>query len=302
MVKKRLKKIIIWCGLFAALVFGVISFISYSVVKRFIFRRIHKEAWLVQTNRFKELLCENDGAKAVTFSSSDGMCLKGLLLLRPQAQRNLLMCHGYSRTKERLYNLIQLFPDDNILIFDYRAHGESQGDYTTIGFYEKNDVAAAYKFLETHEQTKPLPIFGVGVSMGAVSLLGAAAEGVSFKGLVIDSAFKKLDEQLAKMFPAKTGLPLNPFMTFCGTIFEYLCSCSMHDVDALRWIQNIKIPIFIIHSNHDSLADVAVAHELYTAVTGQKKLWIVDDAHHAGIFKKYPKDYCEQVSLFFNSI
>lgn len=297
-----IKKIVIWITLLASIAFAIITYISYSIVKKFIFRRIHKQEWLVQTTRFKELLCQQHGAQPISFSSLDGTPLVGLLFLRSQAQRNLLLCHGYSRSKERLFNLIKLFPEDNILIFDYRAHGESQGDYTTIGFYEKDDVLAAYKFLEVHEQTKNLPIFGVGVSMGAVSLLGAAAHGASFKGLVIDSAFKKLDEQLAKMFPEKTGLPLQPFMTFCSTIFEYLCSCSMKDVNALAWIQKIKAPIFIIHSNHDRLADVSAAHELYAGISGQKKLWIVDHAHHAGIYKKYPQDYFEQVSQFFKSL
>lgn len=50
------------------------------------------------------------------------------------------------------------------------------------------------------------------------------------------------------------------------------------------------------------MADVSAAHELYATIAGQKKLWIVDEAHHAGIYKKYPKDYCEQVSQFFKSI
>ena len=163
-------------------------------------------------------------------------------------------------------------------------------------------MQAAFNVLKLHEQTQHLPIFGIGVSMGAVSLLGCAAQGTAFKGIVVDSPFKQLEEQVARIFPAKTGLPLMPFMTFCHSIFEYLCQCSMHDVDALRWAKNLKVPIFIIHSNHDTMAHVEAAHQLYAAVPGHKKLWIVDNAIHARIYKLYPQDYVQKVNLFFNSI
>lgn len=302
MIRIRLKKAMVFLSLIFLVAMVAISAISYYVVKKFIFRRIHKQEWLQRNGEFNTLLCKEHGGQPVAFKASDGMALAGLLFLRPQAQRNFLMCHGYSRSKERLYNLVKLFPNDNILIFDYRAHGESQGDFTTIGYYEKDDVVAAFNLLNNHETAKSLPIFGIGVSMGAVSLLGAASQGLPFKGLVIDSAFKSLDLQLAKMFPEKTGLPLTPFMSFCQTIFEYLCQCSMQEVNAHAWAETLTAPILIIHSNQDRLADVAAAHELYAKVPGHKKLWIVDDAHHAGIFKLYPDDYLQQVTSFLDSI
>ncbi len=302
MVKVKLRKVIIAFVLSCMIALAAISWISYLIVKKFIFRRIHKQEWLVRNGEFNTLLCKEQGGQPITFKASDGMHLAGLLFIRPQAKRNFLMCHGYSRSKERLYNLVKLFPNDNILIFDYRAHGESQGDFTTIGFYEMNDVIAAFNFLHTHEKANMLPIFGIGISMGAVSLLGAASQGTPFKGIVIDSAFKSLDLQLAKMFPEKTGLPLMPFMTFCQTIFEYLCQCSMEEVNAHAWADQLTTPIFIIHSNHDMLADVAAAHELYAKVSCHKKLWVVDGAHHAGIFKIYPDDYVQQVTAFFETI
>ncbi len=302
MIKYGFKRIII-ALIFTLLVsFSLIFYISYSVVKQFIYRRIHKEAWIIQTQKFNELLRSEHGGQPISFTAKDGINLAGLLFLRPQAQRNLLLCHGYSRGKERLFNLIRLFPDDNILIFDYRAHGESQGHYTTIGFYEKDDVLAAFNYLKTHEKTRQLPIFGIGVSMGAVSLLAAAAEQNEFKGIVVDSAFKQLDEQIAKIFPEKTGLPLMPFIHVCNSIFSYMCSCRMSDVNSIACGQRLKTPIFIIHSNHDAMADVAAAHALHDAVSGHKKLWIVDHAIHARIYKKYPQEYIKRVSEFFNSI
>lgn len=302
MIKYGLRRIIISLIFLFLISFSFVFYVSYSVVKRFIFRRIHKEAWLAQTQKFNEQLRLQHGAQPISFQSKDGIHLAGLLFTRPQAQRNLLLCHGYSRSKERLFNLIHLFPDDNILIFDYRGHGESQGDYTTIGFYEKNDVLAAFNYLKTAEQTKELPIFGIGVSMGAVSLLAAAAEHNEFKGIVVDSVFKQLDEQVAKMFPEKTGLPLVPFINVCNSIFNYICNCRMSDVNSISCAQRLKTPIFIIHSNHDSMADVAAAHALYNAISGPKKLWIVDNAIHARIYKKYPEDYIKHVSEFFNAI
>lgn len=302
MAIKRLKKVAL-VFLFLILLGGsLVVVFSYSIVKKFIFRRIHKQEWLKQNDLFNERLRQEYGGQLVTFDAVDGSKLAGLIFIRPQAQRNILLCHGYSRTKERLYYLVKLFPDDNILIFDYRAHGQSSGDFTTIGFYEKNDVLAAYKFFQSYENEKNLPIFGIGVSMGAVSLLGAAVSGADFKGIVVDSAFKQLDEQICSVFYRKTGLPAFPFMNVCQIIFEYMCNCSMHEVNAVQLAKNIKIPILIIHSNHDNFAHVAAAHAIYDAVQGRKKLWLVDDAVHGRVFKRYPEDYVREVVSFFDAI
>lgn len=302
MSKKSLRKIITVFFILLSLSCGLLFFISYSIVKKFIFRHQHTKQWIEQTKDHRTRLYQL-GAMPVTFKAADGVALSGLLFVRPEATRTILMCHGYSRNKERLLHLIELFADDNIFIFDYRAHGESGGEYTTIGFYEKDDVIAAYKFLENNPHTQHLAVFGIGLSMGGVSLLGAAAQGIPFKAVVIDSAFTTLDEQIAYVFPQKTGLPRIPFMPLCRIIFEFLCRCSMHEVNPVQWAQKVTCPVLIIHSYDDDFVAVGAAYKIYNHLASKhKQLWIVEHALHAKAFKHYPLEYAKKVSAFFDGV
>ena len=279
-----------------------LGLISFFIVKRFTSRRVHDTAWHVKVGLFRQALCKHHNGVPISFTTQDNVQLSGILFVRENARYNLLVCHGYSRHKEDVRRLVKLCPDQNVLFFDYRAHGQSAGSTTTIGAYEIRDVMAAYSLLQTHEKTKELPIVGIGFSMGAATLLGAAAQGTSFKGLIIDSVFKRLDEQIAKMFSDKTGLPAMPFAPLCRTVYSYLFSQQMSDVNPYEWIQKIHTPMLLIHAKNDSLADSEIAHELFAVKPGVKKLWIVDEAPHASIFKHYPQEYAHELKTFLSSL
>jgi pimeloyl-ACP methyl ester carboxylesterase len=296
---KKVIKITVIGVLLSAVVLGLIS---YGIVKRFTSRRSRDVAWYIKTNLYKQVLCQKYSGEEIKFSSKDGLSLAGLLFIRQKAQYNLLVCHGYSRHKEDVRRLVELFPDENIMFFDYRAHGASEGVSTTIGAHEILDVLAAHFVLQTHEKTKSLPIVGIGFSMGGATLLGAAVQGAQFKGLVIDSVFKRLDEQITKMFTHKTGLPAMPFAQLCQSMYAYLYDWQMSDVNPYEWIQKLQMPMLIIHAKNDTLADATIADELFAVKSGQKKLWIVDEAPHATIFKHYPLEYTAHINAFLSSL
>ena len=298
----RVKKylfVALWCSIVTA---GCIVSISYIIVKHFTSRRSRDAAWYIKTNLYKQNLCATHNAIPLSFTTKDGLTLAGLLFVRENAKYNLLVCHGYSRYKEDMRTIVSLFPDQNMFFFDYRAHGESEGVATTIGHHEILDVFGALAILQTHEKTKDLPVVGIGFSMGAATLLGAAVQGASFKGLVVDSVFKRLDEQIAKMFGTKTGLPQVPFVSMCQTVYKYLFNCDMSEVNPFAWIQQLQMPMLIIHAKNDTLADAAVAQELFDIKEGYKKLWIVEHAPHATIYKHYPQEYAQQVNNFLSSL
>lgn len=278
--------------------------ISFYIVTYFLGKRINDISWHQKINSYKEDLMKNYAGQPVSIITEDNINLAGLLFIRPQAQRTLLVCHGWLMNKERLRVLVQLFDKDNILLFDFRAHGESQGDYTSIGFHEKKDVIAAYKFIQQHPQIQHLPIFGLGISMGAASLLSAAAEGIPFTGLIIDSVFGRLDQVMADAFARKTGFPVFPFLPICQSLYEYLAKSKMEDVNTFVWANTISsIPIFMIHSKQDKLAKYTIAQELYESIKVKiKKLWSVDDAEHATIYKHHAQEYAQQVNAFFNMV
>ena len=113
-----------------------IIFVSYSALSRVLFSNnfIRKGGYRAHLlNDIKLKLLSRFDVKRVEFKAEDDFGLKGLSVQRENAVGSLLLCHGLHSAKEFLYPFIDMFVDYNILMFDFRGHGESEGDSEELG-------------------------------------------------------------------------------------------------------------------------------------------------------------------------
>jgi uncharacterized protein len=293
--------------LFTSLMLVIISFVgvigvSYYISKKFLFRHEIPNIAAVQVEKQRQQLIENHGAVPVSFKTSDNHELAGLLLIRPRAEKNILAAHGYQKTKEYCWQVAELFPDDNILLFDFRAHGQSTGDLISIGYHERTDIIAGHQFLISDPRTQHLPIVGIGFSMGAAALIGAAAQGTSFSALIVDSSFDQLDKQIARAFYSVTGLPNFPFLFFCQQFFSWWHGASMADVCVTSWAQQVTAPVLFIHSLDDTFTPHLCSQELFEKTSATKHCWFQKGAEHARLIKQMLHDYRDKVHQFLKHI
>jgi len=68
----------------------------------------------------------------------------------------MLLLHGIGGGKEHFYNLAKSLAEQQIasIVYDARGHGESDGQYISYGFYEKQDVSVIVS-----EVKKRYPLF-----------------------------------------------------------------------------------------------------------------------------------------------
>ena len=276
--------------------------IAYHVVSKTSQRYMQPYRWKEMIRESYHYLVHDLHAKTITFFTDDGLSLAGLLITRPEAKRNILMCHGYGMTKEYMRPYIDMFPHDNIFIFDFRAQGESAGDTISIGFHEKKDVHAAINFLQKNEETQGKAIVGLGVSMGAAALLSAVSERpAELKAVVLDSTFARLADQLCQSFARRTGLPVIPFFKIAMLLFEYVANCRVADVTPGEFIQKLQCPVLIIHSQDDQVTTVDNARELCRCAPRICQLWLVKKSKHGYICLDYVYEYRERVNKFFDT-
>lgn len=292
------KKLLILSGCISV-AFLAVGLIGYKVVKKFTSRVVHSAERIASNHAKSVQLFYDHNAQSITFKSSDGITLSGILITRPQAKRNWILAHGYRMSKERLVEFAKILPDDNLLLFDFRSHGHSAGDSITFGYYEKYDVFAALAFLQNNESTKELPVYAIGVSMGALSLLAAISAGAHFEGLVIDSVVNGIYNPVEKEFTKKTGLPRMPFMSAAKWWFEFLFNCSFADIDTVAWAKKANLPVLMVHSAHDSLSFLSEVECVYSVLPGKKAFWIVDNVRHGRIFTNLAQQYHDTIYNFF---
>jgi pimeloyl-ACP methyl ester carboxylesterase len=129
-------------------------------------------------------------AEDVQFKSTDGVRLQGWLFHGAAAQAPVVLCHDLGESKNAVMNIaIELNKAGfTVLAFDFRGHGTSGGEYSTLGVEEVRDVLGAVDFVaglkKEEVDSRRIGIFGAG--MGAHAAVLAAADRPALRVLVLD--------------------------------------------------------------------------------------------------------------------
>ena len=146
------------------------------------------------------------------FVSDDGVALAGWWidavrlprgtdpeLAEDWGKRTVVLCHGVGSSKERQLDLAQYLAGRgyNVLVFDFRGHGQSAGNFISYGVRERLDVMAAIAWAKTQHPEQSEHLFGIGSNCGAAALVGAAIEkgpGEQLEGIVLYEPFARFDD------------------------------------------------------------------------------------------------------------
>ncbi|MBN1367261.1 MAG: alpha/beta fold hydrolase [Dehalococcoidales bacterium] len=272
---------------------GISAYLGYSMTRT---ERIP----LAENPSVLSLTYEN-----VTFPSLDEkLILHGWLLPGSKDGEIIIMVHGngFNRddpgigTLDIANQLIQ--HGYNVLMFDLRGYGESDGSTVSGGYYEKRDVEGAVVFAKE----RGFEHIGVlGFSLGAVSSLLAAAEDKDIDAVVSDSSYADLNDIMGPEFKKRTKAPelfLEPIL-FMIKIMYGVDFAGIRPVAAVPEIA--PRPVLFIHGEDDDMIPANHAYRLYEAADNSlDELWVVPGAGHVKSFKVQPQEYIERVTAFFD--
>ncbi len=205
-----------------------------------------------------------------------GVTLKGWRCSSAVPSRGTIVyLHGIADNRGSASGVIPRFlaRGFNVIAYDSRAHGESQGDACTYGFFEKQDL---HRVIDT---LGPDPVVLIGTSLGAAVALQEAADDPRVTAVVAAETFSDLRTVAAERAPA--------FFT-SGTIdraFEIAereGRFRVDDVQPQRFAQRITVPVLIIHGVADVETPPAHSERVYAALKGPKRLIMVPGAGHNG--------------------
>ncbi|HET9999705.1 MAG TPA: alpha/beta fold hydrolase [Ktedonobacteraceae bacterium] len=148
---------------------------------------------------FPEVMGEPPTAlqRAVTFPSADGALLRGEFWAQTRSAPTIIISHGFHLpcVYFRSVAALEYAHGANILLFDYRGHGQSALLPTTCGNAEINDLMAAVDVAASQSETRHGQVYIHGFSMGAaVALLLPPHAAVA--GVIADSSYARLDEMV----------------------------------------------------------------------------------------------------------
>lgn len=240
----------------------------------------------------------------ITFRTADGLTIHGWYLPHDTPRDAIVIGHGFAMNRVELLDLARGLRARGhaALLFDFRAHGASEGPRSTIGYREAHDLAAAARYLHGRPELAGCPIGALGLSMGAVAAILAAAEEPLIAAVVADSGYATLRAIATGGLRLLYRLPAFPFAPLVIGFSELLTRTRIGVADAGAAIGAIAPrPVLIIHGAADRLIPVANAHALFAAAGEPKELWIIPGVDHAQAFHRAQEPYLHRLDAFFTA-
>lgn len=240
----------------------------------------------------------------ITFQTSDQakMNIKGWWIPKEGSEQVLILVHAKDGTRTFLLPFGHAMWEQgfNLIMFDTRGQGASDGQRMSFGQYEKYDVLAALNYVKARG-FRPEHIGAVGWSMGGATTLLALEQTRDIKAAVVESSWAYFDQVLNERFTSESGLPLFlwPGIKFSAKL---LFGIDVDQSDPGRAITNVgESKLFLIHDEKDSLVSISEFKQLVQAGgKNVKDTWVVMGSEHVRGFHDRPAEYTSRVISFFH--
>jgi len=230
--------------------------------------------------------------QSLTLTTEDGVHLAAWYT-PPRNGAVILLAHGYGDNRPEWIHELLAKKGYGIIAWDARAHGESGGSITTIGYLEVLDVKAALQFVRSQSDVKHIGAWGG--SMGAATLIRAAAIFPAIEALWIDSSFTSLNDEFNHLVPYPLINPLTK------SFAEIETGINMNAIDPLDDIAKISPrAVYIVYGTGDNVVPPNTGQRLYDAARDPRFLWEADDVGHLRIYQDNPRRYKRRLLDFFN--
>ncbi len=248
----------------------------------------------------------NVAYEKVSFRTSDGLALAGWFVPSPSGlDKTLLICHGWGDNKgEILAQTLFLNRAEgfNLLYFDFRGHGESEGDQITLGKQELLDFAAAVEYLKRSRPRCAARLGVFGLSMGAAVAAMALASHPEFTAAVIESPFADFNQVGSRWAWMKFHIPHFPMIMLVMAMARL--RTGHPDIDTYspeNFLPKSRVPLLMIAAERDELMPPEDVRRLFAAAREPKEFWLVPGAAHAKCREAAPADYDARVAAFLRT-
>jgi pimeloyl-ACP methyl ester carboxylesterase len=258
-------------------------------------------AGMATTRRFQFPDKENQGMTPASFGlkydevallSFDKVVIRGWWVGAEEPKGTVVMAHGLNRSRIEMVRRVPFVHEAgwNAILIDLRHHGESGGTATTFGAKEKKDVEAAVDYVRDRS---PGPVVVWGVSLGAASVVLAAADDPEVAGVICDSSYRSLADTVRhhlqlfrrwrwwlRFVPAQPVADLTTF--WMGKRGDFDPASVDIRAAASRLVGR---PALFVANSEDPRMPKEIAFELKAAAGDRAEVLIVPGKSHGGAWR-----------------
>ena len=206
--------------------------------------------------------------------------------------------HGNSSSRiEGFRNAPDLLKNGiNIVMFDFAGCGLSEGEYISLGWYEKDDVKLIIDFVEKLPGVLNIGLWGR--SMGAATTMFYAHSDPRIKAICMDSPFgdfKLLAKELCLKYITLPNFVLTTAMNFVKKTVKEKCGLDIDKLKPILYANKTKTPAFFLHAVTDELISLEQTLKLVENYAGERFINVVEGGHNS----LRQKHVLEKIAKFF---
>jgi len=197
--------------------------------------------------------------------------------------------HGNSSSRLEACNLVGALISQRMALFCFDAAGcgQSEGEYISLGWHERDDLAAVIDFLRQLPNCGQIGLWGR--SMGAVTALMHSGRDSELGALCLDSSFASL-RQLVEELAQSNDLPLpvpvpswlvGAMLAVIRLRVKALADFDIEDLVPVQHARRSSAPAIFLHGRRDSFIQPRHSQQLYDAYSGAKEFITVEGDHNS---------------------
>ena len=201
----------------------------------------------------------------------------------PYIRPVVIYLHGNSssRIEGTKMALFLLNKGIDLFVFDFPGCGKSEGEYISLGYYEKEDVSSIVDFVEKFPGVGKIGIWGR--SMGAATALMYSYQDKRIKAQCIDSPFANFKDLAIKLCKQHIYIPefvINTIFYFLKKTIRKKNDLEIENLKPIEFSKLSKTPAFFIHAMKDDLIPYEQTIKIYEEYSGIKSINITEGDHN----------------------
>jgi uncharacterized protein len=309
MTRKKLYRRLIWIGLIISITMNIVAFFHAYKFTHFTNESIPKtEAQNISTiNKLKALAFginnprpKNNTQPSQRFETvrlQSNKQIECWHIKTDSSRGTVILFHGYGGQKSSLIDKSDEFIKlgFSTLLVDFMGSGGSEGNQTTIGFKEAEEVKTCLDYL-TKLGEKNIYLFGT--SLGAVAIMKSISDyELKPKGIIIECPFGSMYQTTCARFNTMKipSFPMAGLLVFWGGAQNGFWAFGHKPTE---YAKNISCPTLLLYGEKDEKVSRKEIDEIYMNLNGKKRLITFPLAAHDNYFKEYREEWINWVQKF----
>ena len=233
----------------------------------------------------------------VTMTTRDGIALSGWYL----PSRNgaaVVVLHGSGSNRSNMLDHVAVLARHRygVLAIDARGHGRSGGEAMDLGWFGALDVDAAVSFLERQPEVDAARIGALGLSMGGVEALTAAASDPRIRAVISEGAGVGTFTDASSRGPA--GWLSLPYFWVRHVAADLMSAAEAPIALKEAMARIAPRPVLLISGKGGAETDL---NRRYQAVApASSELWELPDTSHSHAIWTHPEEWARRVLGFLD--